>query len=179
MPKCCMGITSKNKICKKRSKYDGYCGFHMYQKTIDFYNPPDKSWPCIEVINISTERLPTIELVMENLRVLFLEMQFHSNLFIYSQYQMECARKNCLILTIELIKTNKHVCYGVRYIDELVESCVKMLRNYPELIDYAEDFKKKCLKSYREQAKKQIIGFYFKHIDGLCADVIEKIMEYI
>jgi len=78
---------------------------------------------------------------------------------------------------IETIKANR------KLIDEAYDSYIlDFLRNiviHPEFNDYAQDIKRTCLKSYRLEARNRVNCFYFKHLDGLCADVIEKIISLV
>ena len=92
--------------------------------------------------------------------------------------QVLFCNRLCLVSTIELIKLNVKICYGVPCFDNVIDVCAKKIENVQGMADYAEHFKKKCLKSYRDQAKKKLVTFYFNRIEGLCPDVIEKIMTF-
>ena len=176
----CIGINNRNIICKRKVKCGKWCSFHINQTSIEHYSRPVpySDWPRVEIINSEVSQFPSLGLVMKALRVFFIDMQVHTSSLFNSQAQINYAKHKCLILTAELLKRNVHVCYGVGYLDGVIESCIKNLI-YPEHRIYAEDFKRKCLKSYREQAQKRLQFFYFKNVEGLCFDVVEKIMEYV
>ena len=99
--------------------------------------------------------------------------------FIKTGDENRLYRRTIVIKIVELIKLNINICYGEPRINEIVNKLVTKMNEVDELAKYTEDFKRKCLKSYREQSRKIVNCFYFKHVEGLCADVIEKIISYV
>jgi hypothetical protein len=99
--------------------------------------------------------------------------------FIKTGDENRLYRRTIVIKIVESIKFNINICYGEPYINSLVDTLVTKMNEVDELAEYTEDFKRKCLKSYREQSRKRLINFYFKRIQGLCPDVIELIINFI
>jgi hypothetical protein len=178
MPKC-IGINNRNAICKRQVKSGSYCCFHIDQKRIKLYTRIDETWPSDSLINQNVQRLYHINLVMKALDIFRLEMQIMETSVFYNAINADYAKKRCLIFTVELFKLNVDVCYGQPFLDGLMDSCVRLLVKQPQLSDYTEHFKRKCLKSHRDQAQKKLRCFYFRHVNGLCFDIVEKIMELV
>jgi hypothetical protein len=61
----------------------------------------------------------------------------------------------------------------------VVNSIATRLDEVPELASYTEDFKRRCLKSHRDAARKRFVRFYFSRCEDLCDDVIEKVLSSI
>ena len=177
----CLGINNRGNKCKRVVKCGQWCSFHIYQKPIRFYKRPlpYSNWPRVEFINHEIVKYPNIDLFMKALHICYLELQVNSSTLFYTESHINYARNKCLILTVELLKKNTHICYGESFLENIINSSIIILHKHPELRDYAEDFKKKCLKSYRDQAQKRVACFYFKYVEGLCFDVVEKIMGYV
>ena len=175
----CKGINSKNLPCKKKARGCGYCIFHVNQRPIEFY-PQLENWPDAITIRNNAYRkhwLPSD--LLHELREFYkrLVLKAPEQLNLSNEQILNCNRL-CLVSSIELIKLNVILCYGNKVFDKVIDTCAKKIENVQGMADYAEDFKKKCSKSYRDQAKKKLVTFYFNHIEGLCPDVIEKIMTF-
>ena len=174
----CKGINSKNLQCKKKARGCGYCIFHVNQKPIEFY-PKLKYWPGTIIINSTAYRKHRL-----SCDVLYELNEFYNRLVLrpwelkLPEEKILYSHRVCLISSIELIKLNVKLCYGNCHFDKVINVCAKKIENIQEMVDYVHDFKKKCLKSYSDQAKKKLVTFYFNHVDGLCPDVIEKIMTF-
>jgi hypothetical protein len=87
--------------------------------------------------------------------------------------------RSYLMMCTELIKLNASVCYTDDRLQVLVQGMSKRLDEVPKLAAYAEDFRRKCLASHRDAARKRLVSFYFKRCEGLCDDVIEKVLEHV
>ena len=178
----CKGINSKNLPCKKKATECGYCPYHFNQNPIEFY-PQLDNWPTVTTINnnayhnhwLPGDLLFQLRELQSRLVIRPWELRLSENLT--NEQALYCNRL-CLISTIELIKLNVKICYGKPCFDNVIDVCAKKIENVQGMADYAEHFKKKCLKSYRDQAKKKLVTFYFNRIEGLCPDVIEKIMTF-
>ena len=80
----------------------------------------------------------------------------------------------------ENLKYNKTIFYHIPEPPEFKGIFNKIIENFtpfPEFKDYIIDFQKQCVKNYRIQAQKCLYLFYFKHVEGLCFDVVEKIIN--
>jgi hypothetical protein len=71
------------------------------------------------------------------------------------------------------------MCLTESYLQSLVVSLSERFEVIPELAEYLEDFKRRCLESHRAAARKRVLSFYFKRCEDLCDDVIEKVLEYV
>ncbi len=78
----------------------------------------------------------------------------------------------------EFIKLNRHLSFDP-WIQETAETLVAKLSTVPDLTEYTEEFKRTCLQSYRDAARKKVYAFYFSRCQDLCDDVIEKILTYV
>jgi len=88
-------------------------------------------------------------------------------------------QRTYLMMCTELIKLNVAVCYTDDTLQHLVGILNKGLNESTELANYAEDFRRTCMKSHRDAARKRLVSFYFKRCEGLCDDVIEKVLEHV
>jgi hypothetical protein len=174
----CKGINSKNLPCKKKARGCGYCIFHVNQRPIEFY-PQLENWP--DTITISNNAYRKHWLPGD----LLYELREFKSRLVLTPWELKLpdekilySHRVCLISSIELIKLNVILCYGNEVFDKLIGAYAKKIENVQGMADYAEDFKKKCWKSYRDQAKKKLVTFYFNRVEGLCPDVIEKIMTF-
>ena len=86
----------------------------------------------------------------------------------YNHYQF--------ISCVELLKSNAVVCRSDSRLQTIVNTLADMMVEVPELAEYAEDFRRKCLRSHREAARKRLVSFYFSRCEDLCDDVIEKVL---
>jgi hypothetical protein len=83
------------------------------------------------------------------------------------------------MMCTELIKLNASVCYTDDRVQDLVTGMSSSLDEVPELAEYAEDFRRKCMRSHRTAARKRLVSFYFTRVEGLCDDVIEKVLGLV
>ena len=81
--------------------------------------------------------------------------------------------------TAELLKFNSNMCTEDDSLQGLVDTVASKLDAVPELTAYTEDFRRKCSRSHRSEARKRVNAFYFKRCEDLCDDVIEKILESV
>ena len=175
----CKGTTAKNCACKNKVKKGDYCSSHKSQRIIKFY-PNIDNWPSSIIINKRIHGYLTVDLVL--LQISYYETEFLMNTNFNGPGDEKIKERESRIFTIsviELIKFNIDICYGHPRIDFFVDKISQKFYAWGLFDVYIEDFKKKCLKSYREQAQKRVICFYFKHVEGLCFDVVEKIMGYV
>ena len=171
----CKGFKTNNCACKNKIKKGDYCCHHKYQRVIEFY-PIIDNWPIPNVINKRIHDYFTVDLVL--LQLNYFEHELTMNGGFRGPYQ-EYDIRLCIVSMIELIKCNIDICYGHPQIEYLVEVIIKKFYIWRVFDDYIEDFKKKCLEKYRLYTRKKVLEFYFKNVDGLCFDVVEKIMEYV
>ena len=174
----CIAITTRSTRCKNVVQ-NGIkcCNLHKDQTPIPFYNRPDENWPSDEIVNSNTYRYHSVEVVMAVLYNYSIDMHISTLNFFSSPLEIERATKRCLILSVEHIKRNRHLIYGAEYLNDLIVSHHNLL-NSEQLEEYAENYRRLCLKSYRDKARKKLISFYFKHVEGLYSDVVEHIMTF-
>ena len=79
-----------------------------------------------------------------------------------------------VIVAIETIKANRRLLYNG--FDDVILTLADKFDEYPILGPYIEDFKRKSLSFH---CRNKVACFYFRHVDGLCQDVIEKIISYV
>jgi len=151
------------------------CNIHKDQTPVPYYNRPDENWPTVETVNNNVHMYNSMDVIMSVLYNYSIDMQLSS--FTIPSL-VDRAYKRCLILSTEHIKRNNSFCYGMGYLENTIKAYYKILIGYPQLARYAENFRKLCLKSYRDQAKKNMVTFYFKHVEGLYPDVVEHIMSF-
>jgi len=132
---------------------------------IEFYINPDDSWPRpFELKSVWT--IDTASLLITTLddRALYIRSLYNNSIYeIRKHYLYSC----------EFIKYNNEICYNDIKAQELVAYIIKDLTPFIFLGDYLLDFKKKCLKSYRDQCQKKLIHFYMNYEEGLNRDVGE------
>ena len=117
--------------------------------------------------------------MLASIRIQYHNINYIINSGFYSECKIKYINRRCILSCIELIKVNLIICYGNQELEKLISICFDKINYFSELHDYTEDFKKKCLKSYRDQAQKRVACFYFKHVEGLCFDVVEKIINLV
>ena len=173
----CKGTTKSGHPCRCKVSRGEYCVFHFEQKPIEFY-PSLENWPPHTIINRSVgNRVGFIPLVLLHLGNLKMEILLQPSPMFYPESEIKYSHRECLIKSIELIKKNADVCYGDKSISRLVIAYCNKLSDFPEFKDYVEDFKRRCLKSHRDEARKKVYSFYLN--GSLCQDVIEKITSYL
>jgi cytochrome oxidase Cu insertion factor (SCO1/SenC/PrrC family) len=84
-----------------------------------------------------------------------------------------------LMMCTELIKLNASVCYNDNRVQDLIRGMSTKLGEVPELAEYLEDFKRRCLASHRAAARKRVVSFYFTRCQDLCDDAIERVLEFM
>lgn len=90
----------------------------------------------------------------------------------YNHYQF--------ISCVELLKCNAVVCRSDSRLQTIVNTLADMMVEVPELAEYADDFKRRCLdESHHATARKRLVSFYFSRCEDLCDDVLEKILSFV
>lgn len=175
----CKGTTKSGNQCRNRIRCGQYCGYHCDQKPIEFY-PSLENWPNNVLINrYKGHCVGFIPLVLLEIQNYQNDMLVQPSPMFYPDCEIKFSHRLFLIKTVELIKRNACICYGDEKIDRFIFACVKKLEPFPELKDYIEDFKRRCLKSYSDQARKNVYRFYLNGCCNLCPDVIEKIVDLV
>lgn len=172
MQNCCKGVTLKLVQCKNKGGFAGFCRLHQNQINGINFLPVGEDWPTSLSIISSVFKVRDID-----------------HLIIYSKglvsspktprAEKRLYRRTVVIKMVEFFKFNVNICYGEPRTDRITKLLIARMSEIAELAKYTEDFKRKCLKSYRDQARKNLICFYFKHVEGLCPDVIETIIGFI
>jgi hypothetical protein len=175
----CIGLTTKDQRCKNAAQVGKVCcNIHKNQTPIPLYNRPDQNWPTPGRINKVVYMYYSVETVIKVMHNFNIDMHINSINLFHTPTQIDIAQKLFMMLITETLKRNKHICYGVHYLNDIITIHYDILMQFPQLADYAEDFRKQCLKSYRDKARKKLIMFYFQHCEGLCYDVVEHIMTF-
>ena len=174
----CQGITSIGPQCKRVThSADGLCCQHKKQVPIPLY-PVMDNWPVSGIIKPYVLIFHSVHRLVDVIRThhRLLEM-----IVAISQTESEknYERRKCVIVCIELFKANTNLMYDKPGMQKLVAALASKLDQFPEFAEYAEDFRRKCLKSHREAAKKRLIAFYFNRCEDLCDDVIREIMNRV
>jgi hypothetical protein len=176
----CKGLTHRGLPCKSKV-FAEYCRVHLDQTPIPLYNRPF-GWPNDATIMGVVMRLPraSADGVIEQL------VQFRSNWRISPHISFEVredtirfANREYLIRCVETIKNNRIVCYTDDRLQTMVMFLSTKLDEIPELGEYIEDFRRRCLVSHRDAARKRVYAFYFKRCEDLCDDVIEKVLGFL
>ena len=169
MPNCCRGFSGTGVRCKLKVKDDYFCHNHLYQRPTELYIKPNDSWPYKYEIMYGVRKYKNPEILLSDV---------YSRLF-KTKFASKRRRVTSFLFAMETVKLNTPICYNHSVIQHLSKLTVENFECIPELQTYILDFKKKCLKSYRDQARKQLNCFYFKHVEGLCPDVIEMIIGFV
>ena len=99
----------------------------------------------------------------------FIMQQFYEG----SDYQKKIY---CFVM-LETIRWNREIldyCY-----DDYIFDFLEQISYYVELNNYVNDLKRSCLLNEREEAINRVKCFYFKHVEGLCPDIVEKIINLL
>jgi hypothetical protein len=142
----------------------------MDHTPIALYTPPAR-WPTSEAVNYRLASIPmllTVGMLKGHLNKLFL-LVGNSEMF----------NRLFVITCVELLKRNAEVCLTDLELQRFVSEGVTKLEEVPELAAYTEDFRRKCMKSHREVARKRLVSFYFKRCEDLCDDVIERVLGLV
>ena len=86
-------------------------------------------------------------------------------------------KKTFLFAIVETIKANRKI-LSDQY-DLYISEFLRNIKKHEQFKEYAEDIKRTCLMSYRLETRNKLACWYFKHIDGLCPDIIEKIINLV
>jgi len=178
----CKGLTLRGHPCKSKG-HSEYCHLHVNQTPVPLYTPP-AGWPSSNTFIAKVLMLPYRNLDRDV--VMFQLSLLRENLWLIPHDHMSVLRdvikrdhRAYLMMCVELIKLNASVCYNDDRVQDLVRGMSNKLDEVPELAEYTEDFRRKCMKSHREVARKRLISFYFKRCEDLCDDVIEKVLGYV
>jgi hypothetical protein len=134
---------------------------------MELYVKIDNTWPSIKKINGRVIHFMT-EYHFKN-HFSFLMEQFYE----VSDYQKKIY---CFVM-LETIRWNREIldkCY-----DDDIYELLEHITPYPELNKYVNDLKRSCLLDEREEAINRVKCFYFKHVEGLCPDIVEKIINLL
>jgi hypothetical protein len=167
----CKGINARNNECRNKVKNgETYCDCHKDQH-IEFYRKVDENYPTTKQIKFFLKKANTIKEIKSCLKV-FLGFRRIEPQQLFWRYLAIFCSMECLKLNVGLYYSTPHFC-----------NIITNLSNnpLPQLKEYYEDFKEKCLAGYAESkknAKKKLIMFYMIHTEGLCYDVVEHIMTF-
>ena len=171
----CNGTTAFGWACRNKVKNGTYCHCHKNQQpvvdvTMEFYPYLlGGDWPSLEQIS-------------KKVRVFYCEKKLRNyitSLMPTTLFQAKMEFGTIIFSSIEILKANIGLLNDYAHYDRFVITLISKLDNFPEFAEYLEDFKRKCHKKYREQARNRVNCFYFKHLDDLCPDVIEKIISLV
>jgi hypothetical protein len=182
----CKGTTAKGTPCKMKCVND-YCRYHINQRSIDFYpaHIPGETPSPVEILDGVVKVHNPLHLKVEIARVLWK----HSDVYVPNALDYSPGtnilfeRRLSFFKTIEILKLNNQIVLESSQWDGIIETAISkmsalQLDNF-SLDNYIENFKRKCLKRYRYETQKKFYSFYFYHVDGLCFDVIEKILSFV
>jgi hypothetical protein len=173
----CDAITYKNTRCKNKTNYGNYCSCHKNKKFLPFY-PILENWPVPKIIITNVINCVNFKHVEHTIRRLYyINLQSLRNPVNLEQAVYDT--RLCFVSVIELLKNNKKLVYGIPEFDKMFNIIIEKFEGIHAFDDYITDFKKKCVKSYRDQARKKVYLFYFKNVEGLCYDVVEKIINMV
>ncbi len=172
----CKGITAKGLPCKLKCER-GYCRYHTNQaRSIEFYPPSvfGETPSADQVLDGVCKVANSWELKTRLTRVII-----SRNYDISTAFEMRLS----FFRTVEFLKLNREIVFENPEWDKIVNAAISKMStqtidNFP-LDDYIEDFKRKCDKSYRVEARKKFYWFYLQRVDGLCFDVLERIGQLI
>jgi len=175
----CKGFNSRLCPCKNKVRFGNgeYCNFHKNQKPIEFY-PVVDNWPSTMAINARDYLFSDITDVCIQMKYFQESKDERIQNNIHSKLIRDYENRICAISMIELIKTNRYICYNNEGMQGVVRSLCVKFHGWSVFEPYIEDFKRKCLKSHRDQARKKLIWFYFQRNEDLYYDICEKIMEF-
>jgi hypothetical protein len=180
----CQGLTTRGKPCKNKGDAE-YCSYHCRQRPIPFYSDcVPLSWPPAREIHsrVSDYSRLNVAFVILTLEDFQRHMRIMTTpLLDFGETRIKYYQRLTFICSTELIKLNKEVCYVDTCVQRLIEVLAVKLDSLedPCFASYTEDFKRKCLASHRDAARKRVYSFYFKRCEDLCDDVIEKVLEYV
>jgi len=173
----CHGVTLSNLQCTKRVANGCYCHLHRSQALIALY-PEMPEWPSTRSISDEVKRFDTVNKLVQCIESLHLRVQFDMWLFPAGVPRL-LAQRRFVMIVLELLKANAEVMYNVGAVENLASVTVSKLDEIPAMAAYAEDFRRKCVKSHREAARKRVVSFYFKRCEDLCDDMIWEILQRV
>lgn len=165
----CQGVTKRGVPCRNRvscfcSVHHSQCAIPLYHMTVD--------WPTSCQIRTYAFKVDTYDdLISRVNRIKRLVRVQHGG---GSSYSVRMA----FISLAELFKLNMKFCTDDSF-QKCIDTVATKLDAIPELVGYTEDFRRKCSKRHREEARKRVVSFYFKRCEDLCDDVIEKVLECV
>ncbi len=174
----CQGVTSIGPRCKKMThSADGFCCQHKTQVPIPLY-PVTDNWPAARTIRPYVRTgigLPLLaETIYANNRLLVMKL---AN--VETDREKTYEKRKYIIICAELIKANSSMVYDNPAVQPFVATFANTLDSFPDLVEYVEDFRRKCIKSHRDAARKRMIAFYFNRCEDLCDDMIWEIMNRV
>jgi len=179
----CKGLTLRGRPCKSRAHAE-YCRSHIDQTPVPLYTPP-VGWPSSTLFIGKVLMLPyhnlSADIVILQLARLQEGLWIKPPKYLVKYLSDVIKRDRCtyLMMCTELIKLNASVCYNDDRVQNLVWGMSSSLDEVPELAEYAEDFRRKCMRSHRVTARKRLISFYFTRCEDLCDDVIERVLGLV
>ena len=165
----CQGLTKRGVPCRKHASC--FCSVHHSQCAIPLYDMSE-DWPTSCQIRSYAFKVDTYDDMISRVNRIKRLVRVENGGG--SPYSVRMA----FISLAELFKLN------VKFVsDESFQKCIDTVATkldaISELDVYTEDFRRKCLKRHREEARKRVYTFYFKRCEDLCDDVIEKVLECV
>jgi hypothetical protein len=112
-----------------------------------------------------------------SLQLFTFEMQLRTAVASVDKKKFE--QRRLILRSAELCMMNATLMYNDPDMENLASVMASKLDTAPELKDYTEDFRRKCIKSHREEAKKKLMSFYFKRCEDLCDDMIWEVLQRV
>ena len=168
----CRGVTASGLSCKNKGSCNGYCRYHIPTLYVKIAN-----WPTFKDVTKGVRTCSTVWDMIGAMNAFTFEMQL--NIMLGFEDQNKFEQRKCLIRTAEICKVNATLMYNEPALENLASIMASKLDTVPELKDYTEDFRRKCVKSHREEAKKKLMSFYFKRCEDLCDDMIWEILQRV
>ena len=171
----CQGVTSFGLRCKRVThSANGLCCQHTTQISIPLY-PVMDNWPISNAIKPYILSFTTVRRLIDTITTHHKLMKLATTLAQTDEEKTYEERK-CVIISVEVMKANVILLYDKPMLQRFVAEMAVKLDQFPEMAEYTEDFRRKCLKSHREAARKRMIAFYFNRCEDLCDDMIWEIM---
>ena len=188
--KTCKGVTKNGVKCKTKVRCGDehvYCTHHIKEQNLNFYPYPNdigclgydkNNWPPPRRINMDLVKCKTPQHLVQVIRRLY-KINLESSKILNEHYWVTYHTRLTFTSVIENLKYNKTIFYENPFpgFDKMCNVIINRFVIFPEFNDYIIDFQKQCIKNYRIQAQKCLYLFYFKHVEGLCFDVVEKIIN--
>ena len=172
----CQGITRKGIPCMNKV-INGFCHIHKNQAP-RFANPGMELYPSSGLPYWAPSLMAIKQKVLfyDNLpeMILFARESFAKLVLTSTRSFFTLS----LLVIAETFKSNR-VLLGPNDIDEIIDIVSDRLVEIPPFEDYTQDFKRKCHQGIRQEARNKVACFYFRGVEGLCLDVIEKIIRFV